>query len=99
MVAFFSAYFERCPDLKEPVIVEEGNIQLYIGIPDNDDMNLEDAVTSEGVHLKPDNSIIIKTFGEGWNFRIMDMEFSVKGAKTITVAFTAPFIRDYVIEV
>ena len=63
------------------VVVEDGNIELVL--------NEEDAVTSDGVTLNPDDSIVVSS-PDDRTFRVMDVEFEVVGADTVTVTFTRP---------
>ena len=70
-----------CPDKLEVVVVEEGNIEL--------DLNEEDAVTPEGVTLNPDDSIVVSPPDDS-TLRVMDVEFTIEGASSVTVTFTRP---------
>ena len=90
---------EGCPDLQPVIVVEEGNIQLDVDVPGNDDVNPEDAVTSDGINVNPDDSVVITSPEENDTFRVMDVEFTVEGASTVTVTFTRPGEPDEVIEV
>ena len=88
-----------CPDKLQVVVVEEGNIQLDLDIPDNEGVNPDDAVTSEGVNLLPSDSFEVTSPADDTTFRVMDVEFIVLGAETVTVTFTRPGEPDEVIEV
>ena len=88
-----------CPDKLQVVVVEEGNIQLDVEVPGNDDVNPEDAVTSDGVNVNPGDAIVITSPEEDGTITVMDVEFTVEGASTVTVTFTRPGEPDEVIEV
>ena len=81
------------------MVVEEGNIQLDVDVPGNDDVNPDEAVTSEGINVNPDDAIVITSPEVDGTFRAMDVEFTVEGASTVTVTFVRPNEPDVVIEV
>ena len=86
-----------CPDKLLVVVVEEGNIQLDLDVPGSG-VNPDDAVTSEGVDIQTSDSFEV-TSPDGNTFRVMDVEFIVVGADTVTVTFTIPGEPDEVIEI
>ena len=63
---------------------------MDLDVPENDGVNPDDAVTPEGVTLNPDDSFVISSTEEDGTFRVMDVEFEVEGADTVTVTFTRP---------
>ena len=81
------------------MVVEEGNIQLDVEVPGNDEVNPDDAVTSDGININPGDAIVITPPDRDGTVRVMDVEFTVEGASTVTVTFTRPGEPDEVIEV
>lgn len=81
------------------MVVDDGNIQLDLDVPGNDGVNPDDAVTSEGIDIPPTDSLEVTPPVEGDTIRVMDVEFVVLGAETVTVTFTIPGKPDKVIEV
>ena len=79
------------------VVVEEDNVQLDLDVPGNDGVDPEDAVTSDGVDIQPSDSFEVTPQVD--TIRVMDVEFVVEGAATVTVTFTRPDDDDVVIEV
>ena len=88
-----------CPDGEDVVVVEDDNIQLDLDVPGNDGVNPDDAVTSAGIDISPTDSLEVTPPQEGDTIRVMDVEFKVLGADTVTVTFTIPGGTDKVIEV
>ena len=78
-----------CPDKLEVVVVEDGNVQLDLDVPDNEGVNPNDAVTSNGLDIMPSDSLEVTSPDDG-TIRVMDVEFTVLGAETVTVTFTRP---------
>ena len=93
---FFSA--PLCPPGEPLVVVEEGNIQLDLDVPENDEINPDDVVTSEGITLNPGDELRISSPDDN-TFRVMDVSITSVGASTVTVTFTRPDEPEVVIEV
>ena len=87
-----------CPDKLEVVVVEDGNVQLELDVPGNGGVNPNDAVTSDGLDIMPSDSLEVTSPDDG-TVRVMDVEFTVLGADTVTVTFTRPDDDDDVIQV
>ena len=86
-----------CPEGFPVVVVEQGNIGLDLDIPGSG-VNPNDAVTSDGVDLLPTESFEV-TSPDGNTFIVMDVEFEVLGADTVTVTFIIPDGTNEVLEV
>ena len=80
------------------VVVEDGNVQLELDVPGNGGVNPNDAVTSGGLDIMPSDSLEVTSPDDG-TVRVMDVEFTVLGADTVTVTFTRPNDDDVVIPV
>ena len=56
-------------------------------------------MTSDGINVNPNDSIIVTSPGKGGTFIVMGLQFTATGAKTVTVTFIISNAPVAVIEV
>ena len=81
-IYFISAYI--CPDDQEVIVVDDENPGL--------DVEPVDALTSSGVDIQPSDTVEV-TSPDASPFRVMDVDFTVLGADTVTVTFTGDSVN------
>ena len=78
----------------QEINVEEDSIVLDIDVPGNEEIDTDDIVTSRGINILPNETVI---FTKLYSSRIMDMSFDVIGAERVTIDFTRRTVQEDVL--